>query len=78
MMMNWKGFGSKRSWPNFKVLSWNSPGGTVEYHEKTQSGKPVAGAENRTRDLLNTKRSVNHSTTTFGPCYVDIHFGDPQ
>jgi hypothetical protein len=28
MMMNWKVFGRKRSWPNFKVLSRNSPAGT--------------------------------------------------
>jgi hypothetical protein len=32
-MMNWKGFGRKRSWPNFKVLFPNSPGVTSEYHE---------------------------------------------
>jgi hypothetical protein len=32
--MNWKGFCSrKRSWPNFKVLSWNSPGGTEVNHK---------------------------------------------
>jgi hypothetical protein len=28
--MNWKGFGSRRSLPNFKVLSRYSPGGTEE------------------------------------------------
>jgi hypothetical protein len=28
MMMNWKGFGRKRSWYNFKVLSQDLPGGT--------------------------------------------------
>jgi hypothetical protein len=55
MMMNWKGFSRKRSWPNFKVLSSHSPGMTEEKCEKTQSGKPVAGAENRIRDLSNTK-----------------------
>jgi len=33
-MMNWKGFGRKRSWPNFKVLSWHLPGGTEENHKK--------------------------------------------
>jgi hypothetical protein len=27
-MMKWKGFGRKRSRPNFKVLSRHSPGGT--------------------------------------------------
>jgi hypothetical protein len=33
--MNWKGFGRKRSWTNFKVLSRHSTGGTVENHKKT-------------------------------------------
>jgi hypothetical protein len=38
LMMNWKGSGRKRSWPNFKVLSRNSPGGIEENHENPQSG----------------------------------------
>jgi hypothetical protein len=46
MMMNWKGFGRKWPWPNFKVLSWHSPGETEENHEKHQSGQQVARAEN--------------------------------
>jgi hypothetical protein len=29
-----KGYGRKRSWPNFKVLSRHSPRGTKENHEK--------------------------------------------
>jgi hypothetical protein len=33
MMMNLKGLGRKRSWPNFKVLSRHSPGGTEENHK---------------------------------------------
>jgi hypothetical protein len=37
-MMNWKGFGRKQWWNNFKVLSRHSPGGTEENYEKTQSG----------------------------------------
>jgi hypothetical protein len=32
-MMNWKGFGMKRSWPNFMVLSWHLLGGTKENHK---------------------------------------------
>jgi hypothetical protein len=28
MMMDWKRFGRKRPWPDFKVLSLHSPGGT--------------------------------------------------
>jgi hypothetical protein len=31
-MMNWKGFGSKRLWPNFKVLSQHLTG-TEENHK---------------------------------------------
>jgi hypothetical protein len=31
--MNWKGFGTKRSWPNFKVLSRHSRGETEENQE---------------------------------------------
>jgi hypothetical protein len=37
MIMNWKGFGRKMSWPNFDVLSRNFPGGTDENHEKPQA-----------------------------------------
>jgi hypothetical protein len=37
MMINWKGFGRKRLWPNFKVLSQPSPVRAEENHEK-QSG----------------------------------------
>jgi hypothetical protein len=43
MMMNWKGFGRKWSWPNFKVLSQRLPGGTEGNHGKPHSGYPVAG-----------------------------------
>jgi hypothetical protein len=41
--INWKGYGRKWVWPNFKVLSRHSPGGT----EKTVKNlnQPVAGAE---------------------------------
>jgi hypothetical protein len=30
-----EGFGRKRSWPNFNILSRHSSGGTEENHEKT-------------------------------------------
>jgi hypothetical protein len=37
-MMNWKGFGKKQSWLNFKVLSQHLPQGTEENHkEKSQN-----------------------------------------
>jgi hypothetical protein len=42
-MMNWKGFGRKCSWPNFKVLSQHSPRATEENHRKPLSGLPVLG-----------------------------------
>jgi hypothetical protein len=45
MMMNWKGLGRKRQWPNFKVIFLHSPVGYEENHEKPQSGYPVAGDE---------------------------------
>jgi hypothetical protein len=33
--MNWKGFGRKWSWPNFKVLTQHLPGGTEEKPPET-------------------------------------------
>jgi hypothetical protein len=33
MMLNWKGFGRKRLWPDFEVLSWHSCGGTEENYK---------------------------------------------
>jgi hypothetical protein len=56
MMMNWKELGRNRSWPNFKVLSRHSTGGTEEGDENPQSRYPVAGADILTRDLPNTKQ----------------------
>jgi hypothetical protein len=35
-MINWKGFVNKRPWPNFKIQSVHSPGGTEENYEKPQ------------------------------------------
>jgi hypothetical protein len=40
--MNWKEFGKKRSWPNFNVLSLQSPAGPVKNHKNPQSGQPVS------------------------------------
>jgi hypothetical protein len=48
MMINWKLFGRKRWWHNFKVLSRHSHGVTEEKHETSQSGQPVAGQESNT------------------------------
>jgi hypothetical protein len=36
-MMNWKGCGRKRKWPNFKILSYNLPEGTKEHNGRPQS-----------------------------------------
>jgi hypothetical protein len=56
--MNWKGFGRKLSWPNFKVL----PGIRLEGQGKTkknpQSGYLVSWAEYGTRDLQNKKLTI--------------------
>jgi hypothetical protein len=64
--MNWKGFCKKRSWNNFKVLSWHSPGGTEKNHEilNQDSWLPGPSYELGTSRILS--RSVNHSNTTFG------------
>jgi hypothetical protein len=41
-MMNWKGFGKKRFWPNCKVLPRNFSGVTEESHEKFQVSRSPA------------------------------------
>jgi hypothetical protein len=45
--MSWKGFGRKRPWPNFKVLSHHSPGGTEE------------NCENLSQDSRSPSRDLN-------------------
>jgi hypothetical protein len=54
--MNWKVFGRKRSWPNFKVLSRHSSEG----YEKNREKDRIVGlkAEIWTRDLPNTEAGV--------------------
>jgi hypothetical protein len=37
-MVNLKGFGRKRSCPNFKILSWLLPGWSEKNQEKPQPG----------------------------------------
>jgi hypothetical protein len=39
--MNWKLFGSKRPWPNFKVLSRHSSGKCEENHENPQDRRSL-------------------------------------
>jgi hypothetical protein len=61
-----KVFGRKRSWHNFKMLSRNSPGGTEEITENAQSGSPrIEPGTSRIRS-----RNAKHSTTTFCPVIV--------
>jgi hypothetical protein len=60
-MMNWKGFGKKRSWPNFKLLSRYLSGVTEEKlkNHSQNSRSPGPGLN------PGPSKSVNHSTTTF-------------
>jgi hypothetical protein len=44
-MTNWKGFGRKRLWPNFKILSWHSPGGTEKNHENLSHDSQYPGRD---------------------------------
>jgi hypothetical protein len=42
-MINWKRFGRKQAWPNFKVTIQHLAGGTEEDHERPQSGWSISG-----------------------------------
>jgi hypothetical protein len=46
MMINWKRFGRKRSWPDLKVLFRHSPTETEDNHETS-----IRIADHRGRDL---------------------------
>jgi hypothetical protein len=72
-MNNLKGFGRKRSWPNFDMLSWNSPRETEDNHEKFQSGYLVSGPGFETRNSQIQSRSFNQSTMTFGSCGIVVN-----
>jgi hypothetical protein len=43
--MNFKGFEMKRSWLNFKMLSWNSPGGTEENNKTLNQDRRTPGRD---------------------------------
>jgi hypothetical protein len=43
--MNWRGFGRKRLWTNFKALFPHSPEGTEENHEKVSEDSLSAGRD---------------------------------
>jgi hypothetical protein len=59
-MMNWKGCGRKRLWPNFKVLCQHVRGGNEENHEEPQSGQPISGPRYESGTSRIRSRSVNH------------------
>jgi hypothetical protein len=56
MEINGKGFGRKRSWHNLRYYYAVIVLQRLRKTTKNQSAYPVAGAENRTLDLLNTKQ----------------------
>jgi hypothetical protein len=60
----------KRSWPNFKVMSQHLSGESEKNHEKSQSGQSVSGPRFEPGTSRIRRRSVNHSTTTFGRRYL--------
>jgi hypothetical protein len=64
--MSWKGFGRKRLWPNFKVLSRHSPEGTEENHENLNQNSQLLGPRFEPKTSGIRSRTVNHSTLTFG------------
>jgi hypothetical protein len=48
MMINWEAFCINRSWPNFEVLSQQSPGGTEEDHKTSIVIARRRGRESKT------------------------------
>jgi len=59
-MMNFKGFGMERSWPDFKVLSRHSPVVTEENHKNLSQDRRTPGQDLSTCWVR--RRGVNHST----------------
>jgi hypothetical protein len=62
--MNWKGFGMKRSWLNFKVLSRHAPGGTEETHGKNPGPPEYEGG------VLTTQRRSSVSKSKAVPLHA--------
>jgi hypothetical protein len=58
-MINWKGFGRMRSWPNFKVLSRHSPGGLWKSTKNLSQDRRSPGRD------LNSGTPEYEVTTTF-------------
>jgi hypothetical protein len=64
-MVNWKGFGKKRSWPNFKIY----PGILLEILRKITknlAGEPLSGPRLNPETFRARSRNFKHSKTTFG------------
>jgi hypothetical protein len=64
-MMNWKGCGRKRSWPNLKALFQHFVGETKENHETRHLSQTISWPRFERGTFRIRSRSVNHSTTTF-------------
>jgi hypothetical protein len=66
MMTNLKGFGMKRSWPNFKALSRHSPGGaekkTNNLNQDSRSPEPKfeLGSSQIRRNTTRPRSSVEN------------------
>jgi hypothetical protein len=56
-----------QSWPNFKVLFQNLPGGSEENHENLNQDSRSLGPRIEPGTLQLQSRSFNYSTTTFCP-----------
>jgi hypothetical protein len=72
MMMNWKGFCRKRSWPNLRYYSAIRVKGlrksTKNLNQNSRSPGPrIEPGTSRIRSI-----SVNHSTTTFGDALLGV------
>jgi hypothetical protein len=65
-MINWKGFGRKRSWPNFNYYLVIRLEGLNKTTKKTNQDSRSSGPRFDPRTSRIESRSFNHSTTTFG------------
>jgi hypothetical protein len=65
-MMNWKGFGKRRTGSNFKEIVRNLPGGTEERTKNFSKDGRFQGRDLNPGPPERRSRSVNHFSTTFG------------
>jgi hypothetical protein len=71
-MMNWNGFGRKRSWPNFKVLFQRSPEVTEEKHENRMVSGPRS--EPVTSRIQSRRVNINKMRHQKISRYTDLAF----